>query len=320
MNSSVVMAPVLIFTYIRIDHLRKTISALQSNPLAKQTDLFVASDFQRTDAEAKEVSAVRDFLKSIVGFKSVTLLLRDRNLGAAENCFSALNVIFVKFDCVILMEDDIVTAPGFLQFINDALKKYSANEKVFSVTGYCPPIEIPGTYQYDAFFFPRMSAWGCGITKEMFKSVREITPDEYDQFVSNKKLSEAFVKGGEDLLVMLKDVAYGLLDAWDVRCMYTQFLNDQYTVYPSQSLVSNIGFDGTGIHCGKTDQFDVALSDRTEFSFPDDIYVDQRIVKSNYQFRKKPGPEEIVFSNLRKLIRKGTGKCLRYIRSFESQH
>ena len=84
---------------------------------------------------------------------------------------------------------------------------------------------------------------------------------------------------------MLKDVAYGSLDAWDVRCMYTQFTNDQYTVYPTQSLVLNIGHDGTGMHCGKTDRFNVTLSDKTTFRFPYDVVVDQRIVKANRKFR-----------------------------------
>ena len=69
--------------------------------------------------------------------------------------------------------------------------------------------------------------------------------------------------GGEDLLVMLRNVAYGSLEALDVRFMYTQFMKGQYTIYPTQSLVLNIGFDGTGIHCGKTDRFNVVLSGKT---------------------------------------------------------
>ena len=259
---------------------------MRSNILAPQTDLFVASDYQRSDSEADKVTAVRNYLRSIDGFKTVTLFEREKNLGPAENLFSALQVIFDKHDRIILMEDDIVTAPGFLKFINEAFERYGTNERVFSITGYCPPIEISTSYQYDAFFLGRMSAWGCGMTKHMYESVLEISRKEFDEFAANKKLSRAFVKsGGEDLLVMLRDVAYGSLEAWDVRCMYTQFMKDQYTIYPTQSLILNIGFDGTGIHCGKTDRFNVVLSGKTTFRFPDDIVVDQRIVKANRKFR-----------------------------------
>jgi hypothetical protein len=284
------MAPVLIVTYDRLEHLTRSITSLRNNIYAEQTDLFIASDFQRSGSEANKVTAVRSYLKSIDGFKSVMVFERDKNFGPVENCLSALRVIFDRYDRFIILEDDIVTAPGFLKFINQAFEKYGANERVFSITGYCPPIEVPSSYQYDAFFLGRMSAWGCGMTKERYTSILEISRKEYDEFVANKKLSRAFVqRGGEDMLVMLKDVAYGLLEAWDVRFMYTQFMKDQYTVYPTQSLVQNIGFDGTGIHCGKTDRFDVPLSDKTTFSFPDDVVVDQRIVMANRKFRAGAG-------------------------------
>jgi hypothetical protein len=279
-------APVLIVTYDRLEHLRKTITSLRNNICAEQTDLFIASDFQRSDSDANKVSAIRSYLKGIDGFKSVMVFERDKNFGPVENCLSALRVIFDRYDRFIIMEDDIVTAPGFLTFINQAFDKYGTNERVFSITGYCPPIEIPSSYQYDAFFLGRMSAWGCGMTKDRYTSILDISRKEYDEFAANKQLSRAFVqRGGEDMLVMLKDVAYGSLEAWDVRFMYTQFMKDQYTVYPAQSLILNIGFDGTGMHCGKTDRFNVPLSDKTAFSFPNDVVVDQRIVAANRNFR-----------------------------------
>lgn len=285
MNDTV-LAPVLIVTYDRLEHLNKTITSLQENILAEQTDLFVASDFQRSDSEVDEVAAVRSYLKSVDGFKSVTIFEREKNFGVEKNCDSAVQFIFSKFARVIIMNDDLVTAPGYLKFMNEAFERYEKNERVFSITGYCPPIRIPLTYRYDAFFLGRMSAWGCGMTKDRYDSVREITRMEYDEFAANKELSSRFVQGGgKDMLAMLSRVAYGSLEAWDVQCMYTQFLNSQLTIYPTQSLVQNIGFDGTGMHCGISDRFDVPLSDKTTFLFPDEIIVDRRIVRANLNFR-----------------------------------
>lgn len=283
------MAPVLIVTYDRIEHLKKTITSLRSNIYAEKTDLFVASDYQRTDLEANKVAAVRNYLRGIDGFKSVTVFERDKNFGVVDNSNSALQFIFEKFDRFIIMNDDLVTAPGFLKFSNEAFERYGSDERVFSITGYCPPIQIPSTYGYDAFFLGRMSAWGCGMTKDRYDSVREISRKEYDEFVADKELSRAFVNGGgEDLLMMLREVVYGSLKAWDVRCMYTQFMKHQYTVYPTQSLVLNIGFDGTGMHCGRTDKFNVTLSDKVNFSFPDDVVVNREIVDANRKFRAIP--------------------------------
>ena len=280
------MVPVIIFTYVRLDHLKRTITSLQNNILAEQTDLFIASDSHRTESEADRVIAVRNYLRSVDGFKSVTIFEREKNFGMMENFYSGTKAIFNNHNRLIVLEEDIVTAPGFLKFMNEAFEKYGGNEKVFSITGYCPPIKIPPSYQHDAFFLGRMNTWGCGITKDRYESVREITRKEFDEFTANKMKSRAFVKGGgNDLLRKLKKVAYGLTEAWDVQCMYTQFLKNQYTVYPTQSLTLNIGFDGTGVHCTKTDGFVVTLSDKTTFRFPDDPVVDPQIVKANLAFR-----------------------------------
>ena len=308
-------APVLIVTYDRLEHLKKTIRSLRGNLLATQTDLFIASDFQETDSDAERVTAVRNYLATIDGFKSITVFERDTNLGAEENCLAALEVISGKHDRFIIMEDDLVTAPGFLTFINQAFHKFGDNTRVFSITGYCPPISIPKSYEFDAFFLKRMSAWGCGFTKERYASTLDITPDEYYKFIANKKVRRAFVKGGgEDMLAMLELVADGSLNARDVRCMYTQFLMDQYTIYPTRSLVSNIGFDGTGINCGKTDMFDVTLSDKTSFSFPDEVIIDPRIVGANYRFRSGPGLGTNLVSKTKGLVRKWSGKCLSFLK------
>lgn len=288
------MAPVLIVTYDRLEHLKKTITSLRQNIYADKTDLFVASDYQRTESEASKVAAVRTYLRSIDGFKSITVFERDRNFGVVDNSSSALEVIFEKYDRFIIMNDDLVTAPGFLKFANEAFEIYGNHERVFSITGYCPPIRIPSAYRYDAFFLGRMSAWGCGMTKERYDIVREITQKEYDEFAANKDLSRKFVNGGgDDLLPMLKRVAYGSLEAWDVRCMYTQFMNNQYTIYPAQSLIFNIGFDGTGMHCGRTDRYNVTLSDKTTFRFPDRIIIDPRLAKANLRFRNGSAIEKL---------------------------
>lgn len=284
--SDQVLAPVLIITYDRLEHLKKTISSLRDNILAEKTDLFVASDFQMSDSAGDIIKKVRDYLKSVEGFKSVTIFQREKNLGALANCLSALETISIDNDRFIIMEDDLITAPGFLTFMNQAFDKYGANVNVLSLTGYCPPIRIPLSYDYDAFFLKRMSAWGCGFMKDKYASVLTISQKEYDDFASNKKLRRAFVQGGgKDMLSMLKLVAYGSLEALDVQFMYTQFMRNQYTVYPTQSLVQNIGHDGTGTHCGKTDRFNVTLSDKTSFRFPEEHIVDSRIVKANLTFR-----------------------------------
>ena len=78
------------------------------------------------------------------------------------------------------MEDDIVTAPGFLKFMNEALEFYKDDDAIISITGYCPPIEIPDDYKEDVFILPRLNGWGTGfIWKNMKKFHIQIDKQEF---------------------------------------------------------------------------------------------------------------------------------------------
>lgn len=283
---SLVRAPVVMTTYTRINHLQSTINALLKNDLARETPVFVFSDAACSGDEEK-VEAVRAYLATVRGFSVFHVVAREDNMGSVSNGVSAVSEVAEKYGVAISMEDDIVTAPGFLRYMNSALEKYRFDCKVFSISAYCPPIPIPKNYPYDVFFMRRFNGWGVGEWKDRRDSILHITSEEFYRFAENRRLSRSFTKaGGKDMLTMLEHVANGRLDAaYDVRCMYTQFIKDQYTVYPTQSLVMNIGFDGTGMHCGKTDRFNVPLSDKTTFRFPDKIIVDPRLVKANLRFR-----------------------------------
>lgn len=306
------LAPIGLSTYARSKHLHQTIEALQKNTLAPQSELYIFSDAPRSGDEAP-VTAVRSYLRTIDGFKKVYIVERESNDRVA-NSRGGLKMLLDRFGKVIFLAEDIVTAPGFLTFLNEALDKYEENDRVFNVSGYCPPIKIPANYCHDVFSLRRLSAWGFGIWKNRFDHLRYITPDEFERFAANKKKVREFVRSGPDLMLMLKADAYGATDAGDVKLMYAQFLIDQYTVYPTKSLVQNIGHDGTGTHCGATDKFDVALSDKNSFKFPDDVIIDPRIVKANYKFRAGPSYARKLMWKTRGFIGKWSGICVRYLK------
>ena len=153
-----VYAPVLICTYTRLDHLKRTIEALSNNACAALTDLFVASDYPYEESHRLLVENVRAYLRTINGFKSVNIILRDRNFGVSANYYDAIERIFDNYDRVILMEDDIVTGRHFLDFINDGLRLHGPNSKVFAVNGYMwPMLQLEPVD--DVIYLPLYNAW-----------------------------------------------------------------------------------------------------------------------------------------------------------------
>lgn len=293
-------APVGICTYTRINHLRQTIEALLNNDLAGETAVFVFSDAPRPGDENK-VAEVRDYLGTIRGFGEFHVIARQQN-GRVPNCRGGVVHLLGEYGRMIFMEDDIVTAPGFLKFMNQALDKYENNDRVFSVCGYCPPIPINAGYGYDAYFWRRFSAWGYGIWKNRYDCIHNVSPGQYNRLVSSWKLRRSFIKGaGADALPILKREAYGEINANDMKAMYAQFLSDQYTIYPTGSLVRNTGMDGTGVHCGVTDKYEVTLNEKTTFLLPENLVFEEDLIKQCQKFYEIDYTQ-IVLSNIRSLI------------------
>ena len=79
-------------------------------------------------------------------------------------------------------------------------------------------------------------------------------------------------------------------------------------LYPSRSLVHNIGMDGSGVHCGQSSVFDVELSDSSAWTFPDHIEESVLAVEAIRSFliglrvQNKPGTIAEFVSRLRTMV------------------
>ena len=59
---------------------------------------------------------------------------------------------------------------------------------------------------------------------------------------------------------MLRDQISGKNDSWAIRWHASAYLSNKLTLYPSKSLVLNIGTDNSGTNCGKSEDFNATLS------------------------------------------------------------
>jgi hypothetical protein len=308
---SISLAPIGLSTYNRLSHLQRTIEALQKNKFSLQSELFVFSDAPKSGDEEK-VEAVRSFLKTIDGFKAVHILERTEN-NRVKNNRGGMRMLLERYGRMIFLEEDVITAPSFLTYMNQALEKYEDDEQIFSVSAYCPKIKIPSDYEHDIFLFKRFNAWGFGIWKNRFEQINYVTLDEYNYFAGDADKVAAFINGGgKDMMKMLTFDAKGLIDALDVKARYAQFLSNQYTVFPTSSLSFNIGMDSSGEHCDYSTRFRVILSEKNSFIFPENLMPNKKIIKANinvwngYYVRLKDKCLRVIH-NLKNIINKKSG-------------
>ena len=148
-------APVVLFVYNRLDHTMNVIESLSKNLLADQTDLYVFSDAAKTENGLEKVNAVREYIRKTdwrSHFKKVTVVEAETNKGLAKSIIGGVTKILEEYGKVIVVEDDLVLSPYFLQYMNDALDYYKDDQKIWSISGYSFPMKSLKNYDHDVFY------------------------------------------------------------------------------------------------------------------------------------------------------------------------
>lgn len=252
-------APIALFVYSRLDHARLTVEALRGNLLADQSDLFVFSDAAGKPEAENQVQAVREYVRSITGFRSVTLVERERNFGLAASIVEGVSRLCRDRRRVIVLEDDLVTSPHFLTYMNDALDRYAGDERVMAVHGYMFPV---GTTLPETFFLRDPGCWGWATWKRAWDLFNSDGAEQWRKVQAEGREIEFDLDGSYDYSGMLKGRIAGQNQSWAILWYATAFLRNKLTLYPGRSLVQNIGFDGSGTHGGAVNSFAVRLADR----------------------------------------------------------
>lgn len=166
-------SPIVVFGFNRPDALRNTIASLLQNEEAKESDLFVFVDGPREGKvrEKKKVREVREYVKSITGFKSLHYTFAENNKGLANSIIGGVSEVINQYGRVIILEDDIVLSNNFLSFLNQALVFYQNHNQVFSVCGESIRIKVPTDYTSDIYFAPRSGCWGWATWADRWNSV-----------------------------------------------------------------------------------------------------------------------------------------------------
>lgn len=252
------LSPVTLFVYNRLSHTRQTVEALAKNELAADSELFVYSDGPKSDDDRGKVESVREYLKTITGFKTVTVVERGVNLGCARSITSGISDIVDRFGQVIVVEDDIVTSPYFLRFMNETLELYRDEERVACIHGYLYPVaeRLPET-----FFIRGADIWGWATWKRAWDIYEPDGRKLLNELTKRNLIHDFNFDGRCNITRMLEEQIAGKIDTWDIQWCASAFLGNKLTLYPGKSLVQNIGYDCSGTHCRTSDLFNVKLSE-----------------------------------------------------------
>ncbi|MDO7253863.1 hypothetical protein [Helicobacter cappadocius] len=268
------LAPVVLFVYNRPIHTKQVIEALIQNTLAKDTELFIFSDHYKTKADEQSVLECRKYIQSISscylgGFKKVHIICRDRNFGLADSIIDGVSTIINKYGKAIILEDDIVVSNVFLDYMNSALDKYEMQEKIWAISAWNYPIASDDLG--DCFFWRIPHCWGWATWKNRWqyykrdidwvkknfdsKDIKAINLGTYSSYWNDFVLNEQ-----------------GKIKTWAIFNYLIAYKHNALTLMPSVSYIRQIGFDGSGTHCGDEEIFHFeTINTKFPIEFPNNI-------------------------------------------------
>jgi hypothetical protein len=250
------LAPVVLFVYNRPGHTVKTLDALSRNYLAPESRLFIFADGPKansSETERLKIQEVRAIIHKTSCCGSITIVESKQNKGLSVSILNGVTEIIEKYGRVIVLEDDMVTSPWFLNFMNEALGMYEREDKVVCISGYVHPVPEPLPF---SFFIRGSDCWGWATWKRAWDTFER---DGKKSLAGIKRagLTKAFEYDGTyPYMRMLREQISGKNDSWAIRWYASAFLAGQLMLYPGKSLLKNIGADGSGTHGGINSRWD----------------------------------------------------------------
>lgn len=277
------LAPIVIFVYNRADRVKNLIESLAKNPEAQDSQLFIFSDGPKNESGEAKVNAVRTYIDSISAhrwFRSVTITKSPENKGLANSIIDGVSSIINQFGRAIIIEDDNIVSPDYLDYMNRALDYYEFDPDIWAISGFSRKMEFPDGYHHDVFAMQRVSSYTWACWSDRWNRIDWSMKGVYPKFLFDYKTRKHFAECGAERPLMLDAQMTGKINSWAIRFEYWMMQNNMYTIMPVISRADCTGNDGSGTHGKKaTNIYKAELSDGVKKAVFEKIQQDEDIRK-----------------------------------------
>jgi hypothetical protein len=222
------------------------IEHLQSCAEFGNSPVYVFADGPKHPRDIPAIQETRSEARRLLGDRAV-FLERGTNAGVDSSIIEGVTQLCERYGRVVVVEDDLVVSPYFLDFLNSGLRRYENEPRVMQVCGYM--FDVPELRESrDAILLPMTSSWGWATWKRAW-DLYDPGARGWSERLNDKQQRRRFdLDGNFDYTKMLSRQMRKAVPAWDIRWYYTLFARDGLALHPPRTLVLNEGFDGTGTH------------------------------------------------------------------------
>ena len=245
--------PLAIFAYRRPAHLERTLAALALCKRLDECAVTIFCDGPREAGAREGVEATRRIARTWAAAHGAEVRESAENLGLARSIVGGVTEMCARHGRVIVLEDDLVVTRDFVRFMLDGLDRYADHPDVLQVAGHTFPVEVPG--EKDAFFLPLVTTWGWATWARAWERFAWEPAGALERLADPAERRRFNLDDSYDYASMLEARLRGRNHSWGVLWQWALFAAEGLALRPRVSLVQNVGFDGTGTHCGDTDPY-----------------------------------------------------------------
>jgi hypothetical protein len=210
-------------------------------------------------------------------FGSVKVATAAINKGLARSIIDGVTKVLSCNDCAIILEDDLLVAPDFLDFMNDCLDFYKGDARIASISGFSPLRVVPQGYPHGVMAVPRNCSTGWATWIDRWSEI-DWDAQDAERVWRDPVLRRRLNAAGSDRLFRLYRQLQGKIDSWSIRFGLWQTMTGRLTIYPAQNRIQNIGYDGSGVHSGTGDPINDRIADELVVVEPERVDEDPAIV------------------------------------------
>lgn len=260
-----------VFTYNRPIHLQKVLDALKKN--IRIQNVYIFQDGMADENDRENWTRVQAIIQAI-NWMEFSYITYPWNQGCATSIERGITYVLARHDAVIVLEDDCLPHPNFIQYTVDCIEKYKDDKNVWGVSGYAWPMKLSASETSDVYACGRTCSYGWATWKNRWQYYSR----EYDilkRIYADQEASQRLGIWGTDLEDMLCATLKCQCDAWDVFWSLCVIERGGYFINPYKNLIQNIGFDGSGLHCWMESKWNVDLSEgiKDVFFLPDSMDI-----------------------------------------------
>jgi len=253
------LAPIVLFVYNRPSHTLQTLDALRKNNLAEHSTLYIFCDGPKTGIstnQLEKLTPTRQARKQVQWSGEIIIYESEVNKGLANSIAEGVTEVINKHGKAIILEDDMITAPHFLTYMNDALNHFENNLEIGSINSYAERFLEKSDFP-NYFLLNGSDCWGWATWKNRWADFTLDALVLKKQIITNNKIKD-FEYGNH--MQLLNDQIEGRIDTWDVQWHAVNILQERKGLYPKYSFIKNIGLDGSGTHCDIIEGFNEGLN------------------------------------------------------------